>query len=106
MATPSSVDELPQCAAVTLTAAQASVIAKALVDAERYRRDSAAMWCAGCEATQGGACPDHVAFLAPAVAYRELAVELAYQTNAPGRSVRSTTAGLSQSRYHEKGNLP
>ena len=70
-------------AAVTLTAAQAAVITRALADAEHYRRDSPAAWCADCAATQDGACPDHLAYLAPANAYRELAAELAHATNRP-----------------------
>ena len=74
--------------AVTITTAQATVMVKALIDAEHYRRDSAATWCADCAATQDGACPDHVAFLAPADAYRELAAELAHVlTNSAGRDV-------------------
>jgi hypothetical protein len=73
--------------AVTITDTQAAVIAKALADAEHYRRDSAAAWCVGCAAAPGGACPDHVAFLAPADAYRELAAEIAQLTNAVGRDV-------------------
>jgi hypothetical protein len=64
-------------AEVTLTAAQAAVMVKALIDAEHYWRDSATAWCAGCAATPDGACPDHVAFLAPVSSYRELAAELA-----------------------------
>jgi hypothetical protein len=76
-------------AAVTLTAAQADVIAKALADAEHYRRDSAAAWCADCAATQHGTCPDHVAFLAPADAYRELAFELAHAVSTADRGVRA-----------------
>lgn len=73
-------------AAVTLTAAQAAVMVKALVDAEQYRRDSAAVWCAECAAAQDGACPDHVAFVAPADEYRELAAELAHVlTNSASR---------------------
>ena len=46
--------------AVTLTAAQAAVMADALADAEKYRRDRAAGWCADCESRPEGACPDHV----------------------------------------------
>jgi hypothetical protein len=73
---------------VTLTAAQAEVMVKALVDAEQYRRDSAAAWCADCAAAQGRGCPEHVAFLAPADTYRDLAAELAYAlTQSAGRGV-------------------
>lgn len=73
---------------ITLTDVQAVVIAKALADAEQYRRDSAAAWCADCAARFGGACPDHVAFLAPADAYRDLATEIAHViTYSAGRDV-------------------
>ncbi len=64
--------------AVMLTEAQAAVVVKALADAEQYRRDSAAAWCADCAATLGGACPDHVGFVAPADAYRDVATQLAH----------------------------
>ena len=87
MAGLSSVNEATPCAAVTLTAAQAAVIAKALADAEHYRRNFAATWCADCAATPGGACPCHLAYLAPANAYRQLAAELALNTKSAGRDV-------------------
>jgi hypothetical protein len=74
-------------APLTLTAAQAAVVVKALIDAEHYRRDSATAWCADCATTQDGACPDHVAFLAPVSAYRELAAELAHSVSTAGRDV-------------------
>jgi hypothetical protein len=82
-----SVSDAPPCAVVTLTATQAAVIAKALADAEHYRRNSAATWCADCAATPGGACPCHVAYVAPANAYRQLAAELALITKSAGRDV-------------------
>jgi len=72
-------------AAVTLTAAQATVMARALADAEHYRRDSAAMWCPACAASPGGACPCHLAYVAPADAYRALAAELARVTKSADR---------------------
>jgi hypothetical protein len=81
-------------AAITPTAAQAAAIAKALFDAEQYRRDSAVAWCADCAAVQRGACPDHVAFIAPADAYRDLAGWLATATKAAGRDVRASRTGL------------
>ena len=71
--------------AVTLTAAQAAVVARALADAEHYRRGSATAWCADCAATQDGACPDHLAYLAPADAYRDLAAELVHALDQIGR---------------------
>jgi hypothetical protein len=75
-------------AVVTLSADQVAVMAKALADAEHYRRESAEAWCADCAAAAPDlACPDHTAYLAPANAYRELAAELARVTNAAGRDV-------------------
>ena len=87
MAGLSSVNETTPSAVVTLTAAQATTIAKALADAEHYRRDFAAAWCVGCAAAQGGACPAHLGYLAPANAYRELAAELALITKSADRDV-------------------
>ena len=77
--------------AVTLTAEQVVVMADALADAEKYRRDRAAGWCADCESRPEGACPDHVddldavavCFLADA--YRHLAVELGLPESREGR---------------------
>ena len=46
--------------AITLTLSQAAVVARALVDAEHYRRDSAAVWCADCAAAPEGCCPYHL----------------------------------------------
>jgi len=74
--------------AITLTAPQVVVIARALADAEHYRRDSAAAWCIGCAASPDGCCPAHVAYLAWAHAYRDLATELAPVMNrSAGRDV-------------------
>ena len=72
-------------AAVALTEAQAAVMSKALADAERYRLESAARWCADCAARKGGACPCHLAYVAPADAYRALAAELARVTKSADR---------------------
>ena len=47
----------PKEAAVTLTAAQTAIVAKALADAERYRRDTAAAWCANCQLHRTGPAP-------------------------------------------------
>jgi hypothetical protein len=78
-----SVNETIPCGVVTLTADQAAVVVRALADAERYRRESAETWCADCaSAAPDGACPDHLAYLAPANTYRELAAELAHMKNA------------------------
>jgi hypothetical protein len=73
--------------AVTLTPAQAGVVARALADAEHYRRDSAAAWCTDCAAAAAGCCPDHVAYLAWAHTYRDMAAELAQAANSAGRDV-------------------
>ena len=93
MVGPSSVCEATRVAVVTLTAAQAVVMAKALADAERYRRDFAAAWCADCATAKGGACPAHLAYLAPADAYRDLAAELAHvlTQNGPPRCSNTVT---------------
>lgn len=63
-------------AIVTVTAAQAAVIANALADAERYRRDCGAGYCAGCAALPDGTCEDHLEDLDRAEAYRDIAAEL------------------------------
>jgi hypothetical protein len=74
---------------LALTEPQVIVIAKALADAEHYRRDSAAAWCTDCAASPDGCCPDHVAYLAWAHAYRDMAAELAQAANSAGRDVPS-----------------
>ena len=100
----------PKEATVTLTASQATVMLKALADAEHYRRDFAAAWCADCAATRGGACPDHRAYLAPADAYRDLAAELVHVLTQYGRPwCLPTTTGLgpiprNRERTHHEGN--
>ena len=66
----------PREMTVTLTAAQAAVLAKALADAERYRRDCGSAWCADCAASPVGACLDHLEDLDRAEAYRGIAAEL------------------------------
>jgi hypothetical protein len=62
---------------VTLTAAQAVVIARALADAEQYRRDRGMAWCADCAASPAAACPGHLDELDRADAYRDTAAGLA-----------------------------
>jgi hypothetical protein len=57
---------------VTITTAQAAVIAQALDDAESYRRKRAADWCSDCETAPEGACQDHLDDLDAADAYAEL----------------------------------
>jgi hypothetical protein len=73
--------------AIALTSAQAAVVARALADAEHYRRDSAAAWCSDCAAAAAGCCLDHLAYLAWAHAYRDMAAELAQTANSAGRDV-------------------
>lgn len=58
---------------VTLTAAQAAAIRRALADAEVYRRQRAAAWCADCGSSPAGECADHLDDLDAADAYRDLA---------------------------------
>jgi hypothetical protein len=91
--------------AITLTAAQAGVVARALIDAEHYRRDSAAAWCTDCATAKDGACPDHVAFLAPASAYRELAVELAHAVSTAGRDVPAPRSASDHFRSEQERNV-
>jgi hypothetical protein len=63
--------------AVTITSAQAAVIAQALDDAQAYRRRRAEAWCSDCETAPEGACQDHLADLDQADAYAELGRQLA-----------------------------
>jgi hypothetical protein len=79
-------------AAITLTAAQAAVIARALAEAEQYRRDIAKTWCADCAAAPGGACPAHLAYLGPADAYRHLRDMLARMVPQPHTERPATVA--------------
>jgi hypothetical protein len=75
-------------AVVTLTRAQAAVLAKALADAERYRRDLGAGLCADCAASPDGACHDHLEDLDRAEAYKDIAARLApVLTKSAGRGV-------------------
>jgi len=59
-----------------ISPADAVIIGQALEDAERYRRDRAEAWCAGCLAHPAGACDDHVDELDQADAYAELGRQL------------------------------
>jgi hypothetical protein len=61
---------------LALTGDQAAMVARALADAEKYRRDRAGAWCGDCEQHPAGACPDHVDDLDRADAYRDLAAGL------------------------------
>lgn len=62
---------------VTITTAQAAVIAQALTDAASYRRKHVEDWCADCEAHPAGACETHVNDLDQADAYEALLRALA-----------------------------
>ena len=63
--------------AVTLTAAQAAAVLRALADAEVYCRQRAAAWCADCESFAGRECTDHMDDLEAADACGDLAAGLA-----------------------------
>jgi hypothetical protein len=56
-----------------ISPADASVLGQALADAEAYRRERAAGWCADCQEHPAGACEGHVDDLDQADAYRQLA---------------------------------
>ncbi len=73
---------------LTLTAAQAAVVANALADAEWYRRDFARTWCAGCAAAPDGACPAHLAYAGRADAYRQLRDAIARAIPQPRKNGR------------------
>ena len=73
---------------VTLTAAQAAAVRRALADAEAHRRQRAAAWCADCESLLAGQCTSHVDDLAAADAYRDLASGLASVRPEPPEGAR------------------
>jgi hypothetical protein len=91
--------------ATVLTSAQAVVVARALADAEHYRRDSAAAWCIDCAAVPDGCCPDHVAYLAWAHAYRDMAAELAQTAKVAGRDVSPPRPASDRSRLGQERTL-
>ena len=100
----SSVNETISCAAVTLTAAQAAVMAKALADAGHYHLYRSA-WCADCAAAPTGVCPDHLEDLDRAHAYRELAAELAHVTKSAGRGARTPRPASDLSRLGQERTM-
>ena len=61
-----------------LTAEQATVLTRALADAQTYRMREAAEYCAGCETHPRGACDDHLDDIEAAQAYHDLAAGLAH----------------------------
>jgi len=65
----------PAC--VVFTAGKEAVVARALADAETYRRKRAENWCGDCAAAPAGGCDDHLDDLDQADSYRDLAAELA-----------------------------
>ena len=73
---------------LTLTAAQADMVASALADAEWFRRDFAKTWCAPCATAQDGACPAHLAYVGRADAYRQLRDVLAREIPQPRKNGR------------------
>jgi hypothetical protein len=92
--------------AVTLTAARAAVLANALADAERYRRDCGAGWCADCAALPDGTCEDHLEDLDRAEAYRDVAGELVHAlTNTAGRDVCPPRPASDLSRYRQERTM-
>ena len=106
MAGPSSVCEATPVAAVTFTAAQAAVLAGALADAERYRRDLGAGLCADCAASSDGACQDHLEDLDRAEAYRGIAVELVHVlTKSAGRDVPAPRPASDLSRLGQERTM-
>jgi hypothetical protein len=62
---------------VTLSKADAEIIAQALADGESFRRLRAGQWCVSCETAPQGACQDHLADLSLAGEYRDLAAVFA-----------------------------
>jgi len=62
---------------LTLTTAQAALVATALTEAEQYRRDIAKTWCPACAAARDGACPAHLVYVSRADDYRGLRHSLA-----------------------------
>lgn len=62
---------------VTLTAGQYAVVAKALADAEQFRRERAEAWCEHCDNHPSGACDRHVDDFDAADEYRQAAEGLA-----------------------------
>jgi hypothetical protein len=59
--------------AVRLTPVQAATVLRALADAEAYRRQQAAAWCADCTRHPAACCDEHVADLDQADVYAALA---------------------------------
>ena len=63
--------------AIAIIPVDAALLAEALADAERYRRDRAAEPCDDCETVPAGACETHLDDLDQADAYQDLAAGLA-----------------------------
>lgn len=76
---------------VTLTAARAAALRQALADAEVYRRQRAAAWCADCEPSPAGECMDHMYDLDAAGAYRVPASGLARVRTEPPEGGRDAS---------------
>ena len=81
---------------LTLTAAQATVVANALADAEQYRHLGVG-WCIDCAASPDGACRDHLKDLQRAATYRGTAAELDLAPAKSGRPQCSEHRGRPQS---------
>ena len=74
---------------LTLGRADGAVIMRALADAGDYRHLRASQWCARCEAEPDGACGEHLADVALADTYRDLAGRLADVLAAPEGAART-----------------
>ena len=66
----------------SVSPADAAVLARALADAEAYRRERAGAWCADCQGHPAGACETHVDDLDQADAYAGLGRQLQQGTEA------------------------
>lgn len=63
-------------APATFSPAQYEIVARALADAEAFRRERAEAWCEHCDNHPSGACDRHVGDFDQADEYRQLAAEL------------------------------
>jgi hypothetical protein len=76
---------LARAGAGVLTAEQATVLIRAVADAQTYRMREAAEHCAGCETHPRGACDDHLDDIAAARACHDLAAGLAHALPGAGK---------------------
>jgi hypothetical protein len=71
---------------IRLTAVEAATIAKALADAEAYRREQGGQLCTDCSGHPAGLCEDHAGDLDAADEYQDLAAELSDVVPLPGEA--------------------